>query len=339
MEKEEVFGAIHQLVFDLVRQGKVDGLRIDHPDGLYAPAEYYRRLAAELQPGDGETVMPPVFLVVEKILAHHEHLPRRWPVHGTTGYDFANLVNNLFVDQRAEKRLSRIYRRFTGVTDNFDTILYKSKKRIMRLVLASELNVLANRLDRLSERNRQTRDFTLNNLREALAEIAACFPVYRTYVTVEEVTAQDRNFIDWAVAQAKRNSPVSDHTIFDFVRDILLLESSPSADHDFRRAAADFAMRFQQFTAPVMAKGMEDTAFYIYNRLVSLNEVGGDPRRFGASTAAFHRLCRERAERWPHTMLATSTHDSKRSEDARCRLDVLSEIPERGASGSKRLPG
>lgn len=328
VEKKEVFDTTHRLIFDLVRQGMVDGLRVDHPDGLFAPAEYYRRLFAELQPASAETTEIPVYLVVEKILAHHEHLPPEWPVHGTTGYDFANLVNNLLVDNRSEKRMDRIYRRFTSIADDFDTILYHCKKQIMRHVLASELNVLANRLDRLSERNWQTRDFTLNNLREALSEVAACFPVYRTYVTEKDATSQDRNYIDWAIAEAKRNSPVSDHTIFDFLRTILLLAPESATNHEYHQAAVDFAMRFQQFTAPVMAKGMEDTTFYIFNRLVSQNEVGGNPRRFGASVAAFHRLCRERAERWPHTMLATSTHDSKRSEDARCRINVLSEVPD-----------
>ncbi len=306
----------------------VDGLRVDHPDGLFAPAEYYRRLFTELQPENAETAEIPVYLVVEKILAHHEHLPPEWPVHGTTGYDFANLVNGLLVDNRAEKRMTQIYRRFTSITEDFDTILYNSKKQIMRHVLASELNVLANRLDRLSERNWQTRDFTLNSLREALSEVAACFPVYRTYFTEKDATPQDRNYINWAIAEAKKRSPVSDHTIYDFLQGILLLEAESATNHDYRQATVDFAMRFQQFTAPVMAKGMEDTAFYIFNRLVSQNEVGGNPRRFGTSVAAFHRLCRERAERWPHTMLATSTHDSKRSEDTRCRINVLSEVPD-----------
>lgn len=328
VEKENVFATTHRLIFDLIRQGEVDGLRIDHPDGLFAPAGYYQKICNELQPESTEKKEIPVYLVAEKILAHHEHLPPDWPIHGTTGYDFTQLVNTIFVDKRSEKRLSRIYRRFTGIVEDFDTILYKSKKQIMRLVLASELNVLANRLDKLSERNWKTRDFTLNNLREALSEIAAFFPVYRTYVTENNASAQDSNSIDWAISQAKKNNPVSDHTIFDFIRTVLLPEPDAGLDYEFYRAAVDFAMRFQQFTSPVMAKGMEDTSFYIYNRLVSLNEVGGDPRRFGTSIAAFHKRCREQAERWPHTLLSTSTHDSKRSEDARCRLNVLSEIPD-----------
>ncbi len=328
VEKEEVFTATHRLIFDLIRQGRIEGLRIDHPDGLFAPAQYYHRLCNQLQPTPTEKQEIPVYLIAEKILAHYEHLPPEWPVYGTTGYDFASLANNLFIDKKSEKRMSRIYRRFTGVTDDFDTILYQCKKQIMRLVLASELNVLANRLDKLSERNWQTRDFTLNNLREALSEVAACFPVYRTYITENDISSQDRNAIDRAISRAKKNSPISDHTIFDFLRSILLPEQESGMSHEFRLAAVDFAMRFQQFTAPVMAKAMEDTAFYVYNRLVSLNEVGSDPRRYGASIAAFHRLCRERAERWPHSMLTTSTHDSKRSEDARCRLNVLSEVPD-----------
>ena len=328
VEEKDVFDTTHRLIFDLIRQGMVEGLRVDHPDGLFAPGQYYQRLFTELQPEGAEAKEIPVYLVVEKILAHHEHLPSEWPVHGTTGYDFANLVNNLFVDNRSEKLMDSIYRSFSSMSDDFDTILYNSKKKIMRLVLASELNVLANRLDRLSEGNWQTRDFTLNNLREALSEVAACFPVYRTYIREKNITSQDRNYINWAITEAKRKSPVSDQTIFDFLHAILLLAPEISGDHEYRQAAIDFAMRFQQFTAPVMAKGMEDTAYYIFNRLVSLNEVGGDPRRFGTSVAAFHRLCRKRAEQWPHTMLATSTHDSKRSEDARCRINVLSEMPE-----------
>lgn len=327
VENEQVFEMTHRLILDLVKQGLVEGLRIDHPDGLYDPAEYYQRLTRSLQPISAADTVLPIYLVVEKILAPFEHLPKEWPVHGTTGYDFTNLVNKLFVESSAEKHLLRTYRRFTSITEDFETILYHSKKRIMRLSLASELNVLANRLDRLSELNWQTRDFTLNNLREALSEVAACFPVYRTYVTENTITAQDRNYIDWAIAQAKKNSPAADQTIFDFLHSVLLLEPIAGTDHEFRQAAADFARRFQQFTAPVMAKGLEDTAFYIYNPLISLNEVGGDPRRFGASVAAFHRLCRERAEHWPHSMLATSTHDSKRSEDVRCRINVLSEMP------------
>lgn len=328
VEKKEVFDATHRLIFELIRQGRVEGLRVDHPDGLFDPAAYYRRLNTALQAeGEkGETAQAPVYLVVEKILAQHEHLPSEWPVHGTTGYDFVFQVNNLFIDSRAEARMTRIYRRFTRLADDFDTVLYHSKKKIMRLVLASELSMLANRLDRLSERNWRTRDFTHNNLREALAEVAACFPVYRTYVTEKDLTDQDRNFIDWAIAQAKRNSVASDQTIFDFIRSVLFSVQDSDTDREFRQEAVDFAMRFQQFTAPVMAKGMEDTSFYIYNRLVSQNEVGGDPRRFGMSVAAFHRLCRDRADRWPSAMLATSTHDSKRSEDARCRLNVLSEV-------------
>jgi len=329
VEKEKVFEMTHRLIIDLVQQGLVEGLRIDHPDGLYDPAQYYRRLTRRLLSPATEKTGPSVYLAVEKILASFEHLPEEWPVHGTTGYDFANLISKLFVDSSAEEQLLAIYHRFTSITDDFDTILYQSKKRIMRFILASELNVLANRLDNLSELNWQTRDFTLNSLREALAEVAACFPVYRTYVSEDTISCQDRNYIEWAIAQAKKNSLGTDLTIFDFLHSILLLEPIAGMDHEFRRMAADFARRFQQFTSSVMAKGMEDTAFYRYNPLVSLNEVGGNPRRFGASIAAFHRLNRERADRWPHAMLATSTHDSKRSEDLRCRLNVLSEMPKK----------
>ena len=332
VENEKVFEMTHRLIIDLVQQGFVDGLRIDHPDGLYDPAQYYRRLTRRLQISATENTRPPVYLAVEKILASFEHLPEEWPVHGTTGYDFANLINNLFVNSIAEPQLLEIYRCFTSNNDDFEAILYNSKKRIMRLILASELGVLANRLDKLSELNWQTRDFTLSSLREALAEVAACFPVYRTYVSEEKISSQDRNYIEWAIAQAKKNSLGTDQTIFDFLYAILLLEPISGMGHEFRQLAADFSRRSQQFTASVMAKGMEDTAFYRYIPLVSLNEVGGNPRRFGASIAAFHQLNRERLDHWPHAMLATSTHDSKRSEDLRCRLNVLSEMPEKWQS-------
>lgn len=357
MENPQVFALTHRFVIDLIAQGKIAGLRIDHPDGLYDPAAYYRRLQAAVaaalagepisvdpprpssegpRAGAGEsntagTLPPaqvkPLYLVAEKILAGYEYLPEDWLVFGTTGYDFANLVNGLFVHAPSERALDRIYRRFLGYEPNFDELLYERKKLIMRVSLPSELNVLATRLSRIAEAARDTRDFTLTALRSALVEVVACFPVYRTYVDGERATATDRRYVEWAIAQAKKRSLAADITIFDFIRDVLLLERAPPSEQN-RQAIRDFAMRFQQYTAPVMAKGLEDTSFYIHNRLVSLNEVGGDPRRFGVSIAAFHHANQERARRWPHTMLATSTHDNKRAEDVRARINVLSELAE-----------
>ncbi|MBA2351196.1 MAG: malto-oligosyltrehalose synthase [Burkholderiales bacterium] len=329
MEQPEVFRATHSLVFDLLAKGDIEGLRIDHPDGLYDPAEYYRRLqqAAPANRGNGAANGKSLYVVAEKILAVHEQLPESWALHGTSGYDFANLVNALFVDQGSESALSRTYSQFIGgERTDFDELVYVSKMRIMQGAMAGELNVLANLLNRISESSRYTRDYTLSSLRAALMEVVACFPVYRTYVTQRRVRPEDRRYIEWAIGAARKKSSATDLAIFDFVQAMLLLEFKPRADSAYRAAVTQFAMKFQQFTSPVMAKGFEDTALYIYHRLTSLNEVGGDPRRFGISLAAFHYANQQRARQWPHAMLGTSTHDSKRSEDVRARIDVLSEL-------------
>ncbi|HYW04840.1 MAG TPA: malto-oligosyltrehalose synthase [Gammaproteobacteria bacterium] len=326
-ENLRVFEATHRLILALVAEGRVRGLRIDHPDGLYHPQQYLRRLRDRLSavapPGHPE---PPVYLAVEKILAAGEALHDDWPVHGTTGYDFAALVGGLLVDPAAETRMERIYNWFTGARHDFDEILYRSRRHIMRVSLASELNVLANALNRLSESDWKTRDFTLGGLRYALSEILACFPVYRTYVTGEGVGDADAQYLRDAADLARRRNAGTDTSAIDFVEDLLLLRAG-QADEAQRWRVADFAMRVQQYTAALMAKGLEDTALYRYHRLVSLNEVGGDPSRFGVDPATFHRQVEERARRWPHAMLATSTHDAKRSEDVRARIDVLSELP------------
>lgn len=328
MEDPAVFEATHRFILDLVAQGKVEGLRIDHPDGLYDPGEYFRQLQQAVggkPPVLGEPL--PLYLVIEKILADHERLPDDWPIHGATGYRFANLVNNLFVDSTTEKRMTRIYRDFSGVDSDFEELAYDAKKVIMRTSLSSEFNVLANRLARIAAASRDTFDFTLNGLREALIEVVACFPIYRTYVAHGELTADDRRHIAWAVAVAKKRSPDPDTGIYDFLEGVLTTDIGQGRSASYRKRVQAFAMKFQQVSSPVMAKGVEDTAFYRYHRLTSLNDVGGEPRRFGISVAAFHAATRARAIRWPHNMLATSTHDSKRSEDVRARLNVLSEMP------------
>lgn len=326
MENPEVFDATHAFVFRLVADGAVDGLRIDHPDGLYDPRQYFQRLqqrAAEVlrRPPPADDAQLPLYVVAEKILAGYEFLPNDWPVHGTTGYDFANQLNGLFVRPETERRMLAIFSRYEGRRD-FDDLLYERKKLIIRVQLSSELTVLTNLLNTISEQDRHTRDFTRSGLRDALTEIVACFPVYRTYINADGVSAEDRRYIEWAVAQAKKRSPAADVSIFDFVSDVLLLEEGNS-----QARALHFVMKFQQYTAPVTAKALEDTVFYNYNPLLSLNEVGGDPRRFGVTVKAFHHLNQERQRHWPHAMIATSTHDSKRSEDVRARLNLLSEIP------------
>ncbi|EAR23430.1 malto-oligosyltrehalose synthase [Nitrococcus mobilis] len=333
MENSEVFEATHQRIFEWIENGQVNGLRIDHPDGLYDPLCYCQALAQRLQTKaipllgetDQRTLQP--YLVVEKILAGYEHLPEHWPVAGTTGYDFAQTVNALFVYAPAEQAFERIYQRFIGKRLEFDELLYDCKKLIIRVHLSSELTVLANRLDRIAQANWRTRDYTLNGLRDALTEIVACFPVYRTYVSETGVSNEDRRYVDWAIAQAKKRSPATGAEVFDFIRALMLLEGESSWPTALRQQALQFTLKLQQYTAPVMAKGLEDTAFYIYNRLISLNEVGGDPRRFGVSVAAFHHFNQEHGRRWPHALLATSTHDNKRSEDVRARINVLTELP------------
>ena len=315
-EERGVFEATHKLVARLALTPGVDGLRVDHPDGLADPREYFARLQ--------ERCGRP-WVVVEKIVADHETLPGDWPVHGTTGYRFANLLTGLFIKAEAEKLFDRIYQRFTGDRRPFDEISYESRMLIMHTTLAADLNRLATRLSRIAAGNRFTRDYTTSGLRQALAEIAAHFPVYRTYVTQRGASETDRRYIDWAVGKAKRMSRIADPSVFDFVRSVLLLDFS-SKDKNRQQGMLDFAVRFQQFTAPVVAKGVEDTAFYRYHRLTALNEVGGDPRNFGFSLKAFHAASEDRAKNWPHTMIGTSTHDTKRSEDVRARLGVLSEL-------------
>ena len=331
IEEKTVFDDTHRFVLELLAQGKIEGLRIDHPDGLYDPGQYFRRLqhaaaGSESRESAAEPGLP-LYLVIEKILADHERLPDDWPIHGATGYRFANLVNALFVDSAAERRLTRIYESFTGIDDSFEEIAYEAKKLIMYTALASELNVLATRLTRIAAASRETCDFTLNGLRQALVEVVASFPVYRSYVTGSELSADDRRHIGWAVAVAKKHSPVADTGIFDFIQSVLTTDIARGRGKSYRQRVQNFAMKFQQFSSPVMAKGVEDTAFYRYHRLTSLNDVGGEPRRFGLSVAAFHSATRARAARWPHNMLASSTHDSKRSEDVRARINVISEMP------------
>jgi len=334
MENEIVFEETHRFLFDLVREGAIDALRIDHPDGLFDPAAYFERLQARYRQVTGSDPAqapasarePPMYVVVEKIIAPFENMPETWAVHGTTGYRYANVVNGLFVDGAAESKLTRIYQAFTGERWSFEEIADRSKRLILRTALASELTVLANQLARIARADRATRDYTLDTLRRALAEVIAAFPVYRTYIA-DVVTAEDRRYIEWAVARARRHSRAADPTIFDFVKAVLVCEAPPGSNAPPSAAVRTFARKFQQLTAPVMAKGVEDTACYIYNRLISLNDVGGDAAAFGCPVSAFHGASADRAARWPHTMLATSTHDNKRSEDVRARIDVLSETP------------
>jgi (1->4)-alpha-D-glucan 1-alpha-D-glucosylmutase len=363
MENPAVFQEAHRLVLQLLAEGKVTGIRLDHPDGLFDPPRYFQDLQRErcaqlvrqrltadatLSERDREASVAtgaeqfeaacaadprqggcrPLYLVAEKILAKGERLPAQWAIHGTVGYEFLNLVGGLWVQAANQKAMTATYAGFTGQRTPFADLVYESKQLIMQVSMSSELSVLGHALSRLAERNRYSRDFTRNSLIFALREVIACFPVYRTYITGRaDVSLQDRACVEVAVAFAKRRNPTTNVSIFDFVRDILLLRYAESADFAQREAQRGFVQKFQQLTAPVTAKGVEDTAFYRFNRLVSLNEVGGDPERFGVSVAEFHAQCQARHELWPTGLSTTSTHDTKRSEDVRLRIHALSEIP------------
>ena len=347
VEDEAVFAETHGFILRLVAEGKVTGLRVDHVDGLYDPTAYLNHLqqqcrhallgegTPEMQIAAGQTppaepaASPPLFYIIgEKILMPGERLPRDWPVHGATGYAFLNSVSGLLVDGRNAGKLDAVYGRFMRRHRDFSEVGTEAKRLVMQVSMSSEINTLSRFLNTISERNRHTRDFTLNSLTRALVEIIAFFSVYRTYVRSSQIAESDRQIIEKAASQARRHNPAMGSSIFDFLRDVLLLRCPAGSGEEDLRLRLDFVMRFQQLTGPVMAKGMEDTAFYRYNRLVSLNEVGGSPDRFGCSVDAFHQQNRERFAAYPHAMLATSTHDIKRSEDVRARMNVLSEIPD-----------
>jgi (1->4)-alpha-D-glucan 1-alpha-D-glucosylmutase len=337
VEDPEVFSAVHALIFDLVRQGHIRGLRVDHPDGLFEPEKYFRFLQdackAWTTASNGHSksngANRTFYIVAEKILTGNEPLRTEWAVEGTTGYGFMNLVNGLFVDHTKERAFQQLYRRFTGWTTPFDDLVCDSKRLILQVAMSSELNVLARRLDHISEQHRWSRDFTLESLRDGLREVLAAFPVYRTYVRSDqtEVDAQDRRQVNTALREAKLRNPAISESVFDFIQSVLLLERPNGIDDAQRAERQMFTMRFQQLSAPVMAKVMEDTAFYRYYPLASLNEVGGDPSRFGVSLNAFHRRNLIRREVWPNSMSASSTHDTKRGEDVRARINALSEAP------------
>jgi (1->4)-alpha-D-glucan 1-alpha-D-glucosylmutase len=355
VEHKDVFDATHRLLAELIRDRKVHAVRIDHPDGLFDPAQYFVRLqdlaSCALGPGgelpavqtDGST--PPLYIVAEKILSAGEQLPRGWAVHGTTGYNFLNDLNGIFIDSAVARRARRAYAKLTGHTEPFDNVLYACKRLIMATAMASELNVLSHMLNRIGESSRRSRDFTLESLRDVITEVVACFPVYRTYVDARGWTAEDRAVVARAIARARRRNPAMEASLFDFFREVMLPRTPPDdltehippggerrsgyppADEEAVRARLRFAMKLQQYTGPVQAKGLEDTAFYRYNVLLSLNEVGGDPSRFGRSVEEFHESNIRRATDWPFEMLATATHDTKLGEDVRARINVLSEMP------------
>jgi (1->4)-alpha-D-glucan 1-alpha-D-glucosylmutase len=358
MEDPRVFAEAHRLVLALVREGRVGGLRIDHPDGLYDPTAYFRRLQAaavterasaraagrgeplgaeeraalERRVADGmasgELPARPFYVVAEKILSPGERMPSSWAIDGTTGYEFLVAASGLFVDPDQERAFTTLYARFARRREPYREVAWRNKELVTSSSMAAEINMLAHRLNRISETNRRTRDFTLNDITRALVQFVALFPVYRTYVAPDgAVHDRDREYVERTVARARRRSPVFDPSIYDFLRDVLLLRYPAGLSDAERRDWLEFTLKLQQVTGPVTAKALEDTAFYVYLRLVALNEVGGEPDEFGTRPEAFHALNAARARDWPGSLSATSTHDTKRSEDVRTRIAALSEIP------------
>jgi (1->4)-alpha-D-glucan 1-alpha-D-glucosylmutase len=337
MERGEVFEATHRLLLRLIAEGKVQGVRLDHIDGMYDPRGYCQRLlsrVADVLAGSRGGERPeidarggrPIYLVVEKILARHESLREDLPVAGTTGYEFISLLNGLFLDPAAERSLTATYHRFVEREPEFDQVVLAAKQQILRYSLNSELHVLGHEFYRLAQQSWLTRDFTLTGLREALADIITRFPVYRTYITEDGIRPEDRRDLDWAVSRARRETALVDHTVFDFLHAALSTDLVGTRGYE-RADVIATAMHFQQLTGPVTAKSLEDTAFYRYNRLVSLNEVGGEPNHFAVRPSAFHHLMQQQQRRHPASMLASATHDHKRGEDVRARLNALSELP------------
>ena len=365
MENGKVFAATHCLIRKLLADHSVTGLRIDHCDGLYNPEQYLidlQRLyiasqcegpeiggetdsfGIECEVIDGlkgydwEKTRGPLYVTVEKILEPGEYMPTKWAVHGTSGYDFVYFGNSIFIEQANEQKFNEIYARIAreaGRSQNASNVVYRSKLQVMQNSLASEVHVLTNILSKIASADRHARDFTDAILEDVLRQTIACFPVYRTYIDENgEYTSRDRNFIQTAIRIAKRRNPDIDASAFDFLRDKLFLKKRTSsndgdnASTQLDKTALRFALKFQQLTGPVMAKGVEDTTFYVYTRFISANEVGGSAESFGISLDLLHKSNQERLKSSPDTMLTTSTHDTKRSEDVRNRLNVLSEMPE-----------
>jgi (1->4)-alpha-D-glucan 1-alpha-D-glucosylmutase len=314
VEDERVFEDTHARILAWLADGVIDGVRIDHPDGLADPADYFRRL---------REARPAAWIVAEKILMRGERPRELWGIAGTTGYDFMNRVLGLLIDPGGEAPLTELYGRFTGESTDWPTVAYEKRKQVMREVLGSDLNRLAGLFLEICERHRRMRDYTRHELHDTVREVVACFPVYRTYVRADQgmVSDDDVRYVNEALDAAQARRPDLDPSLLDFFGNLLLLRTRGAIE-------ADLVKRFQQLTGPAMAKGIEDTAFYGYNRLVALNEVGGDPGRWGTSLEEFHAACAETQMRWPKTMLATSTHDTKRSEDVRVRIALISEIPD-----------
>jgi (1->4)-alpha-D-glucan 1-alpha-D-glucosylmutase len=318
IEDQDVFNHIHAFIFQLIEEKKITGLRIDHIDGLYDPTGYLKSVRERAEQ---------IYIIVEKILAHEEELPPFWPVQGTTGYDFLNYVNGIFCKSKNEIRFDKIYATFTDFKVPYQELVSEKKRLIVGKHMAGDVDNLAHLLKRISSRDRHGSDITLYGLKRALVEFLAYFPVYRTYISHELFSHQDQSYIRKVIEKVKEKNPGLLYEL-DFIEKFLLLKFKEYISEEEKRQWIHFVMRFQQFTGPLMAKGFEDTTLYIYNRLISLNEVGGSPNIFGISMKTFHAFNTRRAHLWAHTMNTTATHDTKKGEDVRARINVISEIPE-----------
>ncbi|MFW6296824.1 MAG: malto-oligosyltrehalose synthase, partial [Halothece sp.] len=317
-EEVRVFHKTHELINNLVEEGKITGLRIDHIDGLYNPTEYLERLREKV--GD-------VYITVEKILELEEELPDFWPIQGTSGYDFMNYVNGILCRKQSKHKLEKIYSQFTGHKTIYEEQIIEKKALILEKNLAGDIDNLAQILKRVSSHTREGSDFTLNGLKRTLSEVLILFPVYRTYANPNGIREADQNYVYEVISEAKKRIPLLVNEL-NFIQKILLLEYEDFRTEIQRKEWLHFVMRFQQLTGPLMAKGVEDTLLYVYSRLLSLNEVGGNPGQFGITLETFHQFNSQKAKQWPSGMNATATHDTKRGEDVRARLNVLAEIPE-----------
>ena len=326
IEDEDVFNHTHSLILKLVDQGKISGLRVDHIDGLYDPTDYLKKLREKA----GE-----IYMVIEKILDLEEELPSFWPVQGTTGYDFLNYVNSIFCERKNQRKFDKIYSAFTGLKISYEDLVCEKKRLIIGKHMAGDVDNLAHLMKGISTRYRHGGDFTLYGLKRAIVEIMTLFPVYRTYVSPEVFSERDYSYLKAAVKTATQSNPGLLYEL-NFIERFLLLKSRDYLTEEEEKQWVHFVMRFQQFTGPLMAKGFEDTILYVYNRLLSLNEVGGSPNKFGISLEKFHSFNKKRASLWPHSLNTTSTHDTKRGEDVRARINILSEIPQEWDSNIKR---
>jgi (1->4)-alpha-D-glucan 1-alpha-D-glucosylmutase len=317
MEDPEVFRRCHALILQLIKDGTFTGLRIDHIDGLYNPLNYLERLQKSTDSS---------YVTVEKILALEESLPSNWPVQGTSGYDYMNYLNGIFAQLANREEMDTIYTDFLGTGMDYENLIYEKKGIIIERFMMGDVDNLAHLMKRISSRDRGGGDITLYGLKRAITEVLACFPVYRTYICADSFTDMDRRYMTEALERARKQNPDLRYEL-DYLAKYLMLEYGDYLRESEKKDWLHFLMRFQQFTGPLMAKGFEDTTLYVYNRLISLNEVGGEPYSFGISLDTFHEFNRQRMEQWPHAMSASSTHDTKRGEDVRARINVLSEIP------------